>query len=438
MLGIRRKKIFYGWWIVAAAVVCTFLEMGIGFYSYSVFYIPFEKEFGWSRAEVAFGISIYTIAQGIVGFVAGRMTDSRGPRVVMIAGAFAVGASFLFRSFITDLWQLYALQAMMGGGISALGNVPISAVISNWFIKKRGLAIGITMTGTGFGGLVMVPLTQTLITDLGWRIATMILGALGLIIVLPLVLWVMKARPADMGLLPDGEETYDVPDTMHGPKTVTSLPHASGLTVPSWSLKEASRTPAFWLLAFILASLTMNWTAILSHEVTILSSLGIDTQAAAYALGFTAGIGVLGKLASGVVADRLGSRIVFILVAAIQAIGVALLLATSEMTMVWIFVMVFGFGMGGAITLRPMIVGETFGTRSFGAIFGLMMFFATVGGAIGPLLAGMIYDSTRSYQLAILIFSAFYVLGIAGLFVVRAPRRRRTEVPGKPSIGGAH
>lgn len=435
-------KLYYGWWIVLIAALCTFLDGGIGFYSFGVFYVPLEQEFGWSRAEVSLGMSIYTLVYGGIGFFAGRLTDSRGPRFVMFAGILIMGGALIARSQISQLWQLYVLMAAIGSGVAALGVVPASTVIANWFIRMRGMATGFTMAGIGVGGLVIVPLSQFLITSVGWRITSVVLGIVGIVTVLPLVLLFMRARPAEIGLLPDG----DVPDKTRLSKSVgnetkpsisnghsNSKPHQEA--APDLTLAESLRTPVFWVMTIAYALLMLAASAVLNHEVPYLINQGIDAQAAAAALGVTAGIGAVGKLLSGILADRVGSRLVFLTLSALQAVGVVILLGASDMTTVWVFVAVFGFGMGGAVTPRSMIVAEVFGVRSFGAIFGLLAAFATIGGAIGPYVAGLLFDATKSYQIAMLAVIGAYIIATVLVFFIRPPSRREAQVPEKATLG---
>lgn len=437
-------KIFYGWWIVAVSMLLVFLDGGIGFYSYGVFYVPFEKEFGWGRADVALGMSVYNLTYGTIGFFAGRLTDSHGPKTIMVIGIITLGISYTLRSFITDLWQLYVLMAIMGAGVAALGAIPVAAAISKWFVKNRGLATGVTMTGIGFGGLTMVPLAQYLITALGWRTTTVIIGVAASLVVLPLVLLFMRAKPSDLGLLPDGAKLYSATTTtLDRQETDLPLPgshppghgESSKLQSANWSLAESFRTPAFWFITtlFLLQSLASG--AVLSHEVPYLVNIGIDAQAAAAALGLTAGIGIIGKLTSGVLSDRLGSRSVLALLLALQGIGVVILMGTSEMVMVWVFVAVFGFGMGGTVTVRPTIVAEVFGAKSLGAIFGLLAGFATVGGSIGPFVTGIVFDITRSYQLAMLALAVAYLVSTALVFFVRSPAKKAVPESQQATIG---
>lgn len=432
MSELNKKGIFYGWWIVGVSAFLVFLDGGIGFYSYGVFYLPFEQEFGWGRAEVAFGMSIYTITYGAMGFLAGRLTDSYGPKTLMIIGAVVMGITFISRSFITDLWHLYLLMAIMGAGVASFGGVPVAAVIANWFVKKRGLATGLAMTGIGLGGLFMVPLAQYLITILGWRLTTGILGGAGVAIVIPLILTVMKTRPSEVGALPDGENPNATSPTSEQTEKAGSSQtdeSTSGLTpsvsIPSsnWSLAESMRTRTFWFVTLAFGLLNLASGAVLTHEVPYLIDMGISPQSAAAALGFTAGMGVIGKLVAGVLVDRIGSRGVLVLLAVLQALGVVILLGTKEMTMVWIFVAVFGFGMGGTVTVRPTIVAEAFGVQNLGAIYGLLAGFATLGGAIGPVVAGMLFDSTRSYMMAMLAVIVAYVIAIAFMVFIRAPKK---------------
>jgi len=379
------------------------------------------EEFGSSTAVIAGAASLYMLVIGLTGPVAGRLTDRYGPKTLILSGAVISGAGLMLLSQATEIWHLYVLYLVVGIGMSGAGVVPVGAAISNWFTRRRGTAMGITTAGIALGALLIVPLTDYLIS-ISWQTAFLVLGVINFILIIPPVMLVMKTRPEDAGLLPDGAAPLDE-------VTIAEMEAVPGAEVsfdvePQWTVSKAMRSPSYWLMvaAFFLGGTAI--AGILQNEVTFLEAMPIPGIAAvaAIALGFTGGIGGLGKLAFGYLADKISSKYAAILCFSLQLVGVVILIVTQSVAMVWVFVVVFGFAMGGNITLQPLITGELFGTKSFGAIFGWVVLAGAVGAALGPVLMGAIYDASGSYSLAFTTVLVIYAVAIAALFFARRPR----------------
>ena len=202
----KNAAIFYGVWIVIAGFVLLFLFAGAGFYSFSIFIKPFEETFGWSRAAVSLAMSIYMMIQGICGPFVGYLTDKYGPKRVMTAFAAGAGAAFILVSFTHALWFFYLSYALLSITTTGIGFIPVSRLLTRWFVRRRGTAIGLTMVGISAGGLVMSPLVGMLNTYYSWRVSYVFLGLLVWILAVPATLFVMKSGPAEMGLQPDGDD----------------------------------------------------------------------------------------------------------------------------------------------------------------------------------------------------------------------------------------
>jgi predicted MFS family arabinose efflux permease len=281
--------------------------------------------------------------------------------------------------------------------------------------------MGIAMAGIAIGAILIAPLTGYLIENISWQMAFLALGVLTWVLIIPPVILVMKTRPEDVGLLPDGvspvgdeavPELPSVPD----PKAISSAGEEG------WTQSRAFRSVPYWLVlaAFFLVGAVI--AGVLQNEVKFLEVMGLPTAAATFALGFTGGIGGLGKLAFGFLADRLSPKYTALLCFALQLVGLVILIMTHTTAMVWVFVFVFGFAMGGNITLQPLVSGELFGMKSFGAIFGWVVLAGAVGSALGPVLAGAIYDASGSYTPAFIIFLVAYAVAIAALLFARRPK----------------
>lgn len=421
--SFQRARIFYGWWIVAVCFIVFIFHAGAAFYSFSRFMPTLIEEFGSSTAAIAGAASLYMLVLGLTGPVIGRLTDKYGPKKLMLLGAIIAGAGLMLCSLANAVWHIYALYFVLGIGFGGAGLVPVGAVVSNWFTRRRGTAMGIAMVGIAIGAILIAPLTGYLIESIGWQMAFLILGVLTAVLIIPPVMLVMKNRPEDMGLLPDGAR----PVEGEAMPELASVPDSKAISragEEGWTPSKAFRSLPFWLLlaTFFFAGAVI--AGVLQNEVNFLKVMGIPMAAATLALGLTGGIGGVGKLAFGVLADRLSPRYTAILCIALQVVGLSILLMTHTTAMVWAFVFVFGFAMGGNITLQPLVTSEFFGMKSFGALLGWVVLAGAVGSALGPVVGAAIYDASGSYSLAFIIFLVAYAAAIAALSFARRPRLR--------------
>jgi MFS transporter, OFA family, oxalate/formate antiporter len=469
----RGKGVFYGLWIVAGCFVLLFLFAGAGFYSFSIFIKPLENDFGWSRSAISLAMSIYMIVHGLAGPFVGHATETYGPTRVMTLFALLSGAAFILVSFTSSLWFFYLAYGVLSVGTAGIGFIPVSSVLSRWFIRRRGTAIGFAMVGISVGGLVMAPLVGWIISQFGWRASFIFLGLLVWLLGLPVTLFVIKASPAEMGLMPDGDEAGEAQNPYSAPgqsgsraapaqvassvapaRAAPSLaPAQSGSRVAraqvassvgsaqasspvapaqvgspmppeaeGWPLRAAVRTRAFfWIAAtFYLASLALM--GMLQHQVPLIVEAGISQTLAATALGLTAGLGGLGKLFFGRISELVPFRYAITLCFGLQALGVLVLLNVESIAMVWVYVAIFGFAMGGVIVLLPLAVAHFFGLASFGVIMGSVSFVQALGNASGALISGLIYDFLGSYHYAMLAYMFLYVIATLSIFLAGKPK----------------
>ena len=406
------------------SVVLNLLNTGVGFYAFSRFLPTLIDAFDTSTAAIAGVASVLMLVAGLAGPLVGKLTDSYGPKKVIVLGAVVAAAAFMLLSLARAVWHLYVLYAFVGLGLSAAGFIPASVAISHWFVKRRGLAMGISTTGMSIGAMLISPLTGYLIESIGWRGAFLVLGIMtAVFIILPIVL-VMRSRPEDMGLLPDGADHVEA-DTAAEPAATTDGVGATGDREEKWTPSRAFRTPSYWLLllAFFLSSMVV--AGVLQNEVNFLTVMGIPMATATFALGFTGGMGGVGKLAFGFLADRLNPRGAAIVCFAMQLVGVVVLIMTHSPAMVWVFVFVYGFSMGGNVAVQPLVTGQLFGIASFGAVFGWVALAGAVGSSVGPVLGGAIYDISGSYAMAFVVFLVVYALATVAILLARSPRMRK-------------
>jgi sugar phosphate permease len=422
---ISKPKLFYGWRIVAVSLAVLFVTLGLGYYSFGVLFGPLIAQFGWSRAALSGAMSIFMLAWGLACPLVGRLTDRYGPRRLIISGATVLGACFCLLSLTDNLWQLYVLYGCAGIASAACSEIPTSVVVSNWFRKKRGIAMGITTTGIDFGGLLLAPSATLLILSYGWQTTFFIMGLLTWAVVIPSVALVMRTKPQDVGLLPDGEIRVDVPKAndlflqQNGDASGKNSNLRNKLTaVPS-------TTRELWLTGFAFGLFSFGIIGVITHEVPFIVDMGVPSTTAATALGLTGGIGVVGKLCFGYFADRISTKWVMLACSALQMAGVLILMRSTSLGMVWAFVIVFGFARGAVNTLRPLFIGEFFGMGYFGRTFGLTELVRRFGAAAGPFVLGYIFDATGSYYYGFIIIVAAYLVGMVALLMIRPSKQVR-------------
>ncbi len=286
-----RFQIFYGWWLVAFAVLAMTFGSGLGFFSYGLFIGPLEEDFGWSRAQVSLGYSFSYVASGIMAPFVGKLIDARGPRLSIDGGAALTALTFVLLAQTAGLWQWYLYRSINAGFHQMMFFIPINALVSRWFVARRGVALMLAGVGVQLGGFLVVPLVQVVIDSFGWEGAFYFSGIVTAGVILPAALFVFKDSPASMGLKPDGGGSV----------------RRSSSTVVSGSLSvgQAIRTPHFWLLALGFGLLLYGITGWAVHQVPFWVSVGYSRETAVFLAALVSGVGILFRLGFGVVIDRI-------------------------------------------------------------------------------------------------------------------------------------
>ena len=412
----RSNPTFFGWRMVAVAFIVDFIAVGFFFYSYSVFFKSIAAEFGDSRLGVSIGISV---TQGVGALLApfiGRALDRFPLKRIMAAGAVSMGTGFLLLGLVQTPLQFYlVLGVFIGFGAGAMGQLATSKLVSNWFVLKRGTALGIAATGISVSGVLMPATTAWLIGEFGWRNGFVAYGVITLVIVVPLILRLVVSRPEDFGLLPDGAA------------------EAATLPPPRPALRTAEyiRNSNFWYLLITIGLLFCIQSATLIHMVPQLTDRGIDLISASVIASSTALFGVMGKLIYGALVDRWDVRWALWLAIAFQVAGQLFMLFGNGYSGFLIGASLFGFGMGGIVPMQGAVVGAAFGRENFGRVLGAMRPPMAIIHLLGVPFAGWVYDSTGSYEPAFLTFLGLYAittLVVLGIRVeTRSARRRPTK-----------
>ena len=401
------KHVHYGWVIVgmSAGIVAA---RSLPLHSFGVFLKPLTMEFGWDRGALSAAISLCVIIGGSLGILSGRLNDRYGPRLLVTIGGLSTGIAFLLLSQINAIWHVYLIWGIFMSVGFGCCIIPVMTIIPRWFIKRRGIAMGITMAGASLGGIISPLLAQWLIDAYGWRYAFITLGLITIITIIPLAQF-MKHSPQRVGLKP------------YGGDEITEDKQSHSSVIEGLSFSQAIRTIRFWLFGLTLAIVFFcSMSSVTVHIVPHAIDIGIPAVTAASILSITAGIGIIGRLGIGLIFDRIGGTLVLSACIGLATLAIIWLLFAKEIWMFYMFAAVFGFTQASFITLLPVVTAELFGLASLGTILGSVVLFATLGDALGATVTGSIFDITGSYSLAFLILGAICAAAvIPSLFLLR-------------------
>lgn len=424
------KRVFYGWWIVAVGFLINAFGVGTFFYGFSTFFNPMIAEFGWSRTVMSGVFSLSRLEGGIEGPIAGWLTDKYGARRLLLIGVAIAGIGFAMLWLVNSPLSLYLIFGLvLSLGFNLGYTHATSAAVAKWFIKRRGRALSFLITGNGIGGAIFVPLIAWLIIQFGWRVTTVIIGIATLAIPLPLSL-IVRSTPEEMGLVPDGETVKQESSPSDDEYNLAS----SGGSVPpedvDFTVREAMRTRAFWVYAASMMLRSCILSAIVVHQIPHLTDIGIPYQTASSVLGLMVLMSVPGRFFFGWLGDRFNKKVLLFLLCLLQGAGIFIFINASTLPLLYLFVVVYGLGYGGVIPLTLALRADLFGRRHYATIAGITMFLAMIGTVAAPILAGYLYDTTQSYNLAFYIFMVMICLsGILFLFIPRpSPPRRYSGV----------
>ena len=389
-------RFFYGYVIVFVAFVLQVFGWGI-FNSFGVFIKPLETEFVWSRAVVSSAMSFSFLVAGFASILMGKLSDRFGPRLVMTGGGVLLGLGYLLMSSVSALWEYYLFcTVIIGIGISGTDVVVLSTT-ARWFVKKRSMLTGVIKMGTGVGMMIMPMFINRLIAQYDWRSTFLVLGIMILIVYVASSQFLVR-DPVKKGLSPDGARN-------NNRLKQTSVEKGLGL-------KEALRTAQLWTICVAYALLMFSIATVMFHIVPIAIDLGISAANAANVLATVGSVSIVGRFVMGTAGDRIGTKSSLVICFLILLSGLIWLQFATTLWMLLLFAVIHGFAHGGFFTLISPLLADFFGTRSHGAIFGVLTFVSAIGSAVGPVMAGYMFDTTGSYQL---VFLALTGMSIAGL-----------------------
>jgi len=416
--GQEKRKIFWGWVVVTGAFLLMAVSYGAR-YSFGIFVQPLTAENGWSRSAVSLAASINLLVYALGGIGSGRLLDRIAPRWIATIGAAVGAAGFLLCAGAkTPLGFYFAYGVLYGLGSSWTGAVVANSSVGKWFVRRRGLAIGISSMGASFGTITLTPATAFLLEHFSWKTGFLFIG---LVLLIPGILiaqlLLRRTIPEAYGLTPDGE-----------------APAAAGQRVPAASL-PADPAPTstgpirgdsrFWIMALCHGTAVMAALMAFVHQVPYAIDNGIGQITAAASLGAMGFAGLLGQFFFGWISDRIGDpKYSAALGYLCMAAGMAILLQTRTVEMLFLYAVVFGFGYGCLGPLLPILAADRFGRQNMGSILGFLTFFVVgIGGALGPLVGGLVYDGTGSYRYAWGLNLVLLLIMAAGIATLKRNHR---------------
>lgn len=406
---MKTSRMFYGWWVVIASIMGMIISQGpVLVFTFGIFMKPLSAEFGWSRSQVSLALTIAILTAAIFTPWIGRLIDRKGARQVAIPALLLFGVGIMSLGLLPANLVLFYLAFAVIGLLSTGGTpTPYAMAVNCWFIRRRGLALGLSMAGIGIGAALLPMLAQHAVAALGWRWAYVVMG---LVIVLGAggVAWKLQNKPADLGLFPDNQPTAS--GQPHSPDKV-------GL-----SAGRALRSRTFWLIgaAFFLAALAINGCSV--HFVPLLTDRGVPAGEAARIASIIGIALIIGRVGAGYLLDYLFAPFVTVFFFIGPVIGILLLYSGATGVTAMICAALIGLGVGAEVDLIAYLIARYFGLRAFGEIYGYLFGLFCLGTAFGPLLMGVGQTLTGSYDAVLLLFACCMVVAcLLMLFVGRYP-----------------
>jgi MFS family permease len=419
-----RPKFFYGYVILALCFANMVVMRGVNG-AFGVYYLAFLENFAWSRSDGASVASINFLVYAFASPLVGLAFDRLGPRLLMPLGALLVGGGLVLSSFANSLVGLYVSYGIITAlGQGALGFVGHNALISFWFVRRRATAIGIASMGQGLGALVMVPLTQILISQVGWRWTFIITGSLLLFVLVPANALLQRRTPEEIGQFPDGDtaSATEHPGFGHGHK---------GTGGRDWTLAEAVRSFPFWSVTVGHLALGTALFMINTHAIAHFVAVGYEKLAASFYFGFIGFIRIGATILWGSVSDRLGRSKAYGVAVLVTALGVACMIAmtvSAPLWLVYLTIALYGVGHSAGNPTYGAVIGDIFSGRKIGLIFGYLEISFGLGSALGAWLGGYLFDLTGSYAWPLSVCLICYVIsGLAIHSCIKWQRRQLTK-----------
>ena len=411
------SRIYYGWIVLAVAMVAGSFSTGLGVWGVSIFLRPMTEALGWSRSSFFAALTVRSLVAGALAPFIGPLQDTpKGPRRLMLLSAVLLGVSLMGVRFVNNIWEFYLLFGVVGGIAQVTGaNSLTQSVLPKWFVRKRGRVLGIAAMGPGLGPMIFPVSIQSLIEFTDWRTAWFVLGIVAIVILVPMS-FLVRTRPEDMGLLPDGDIVP--PEERGQPRQPRRL---EGLT-----RSEGMRTPAFWLIVASFMLVGIGIGGFHANLVPFFQDSGLSAGTAALSGTAFAICSVSTRPIWGILAERVPVRYILGPLLIMAAGSVLLVLNVGGKPSMLIAAGVHGVAIGAYISLQGLVVADYFGRAHLGAINGMIRPFMTGAGALSPLMIAVLFDLRDSYTVAFLIIAVGWLF-VGVLIFMASPPAKRTD-----------
>ncbi len=413
--------VFYGWWLVGISGFVMVITTVPLFHAMSVWAVALEREFGWNRTQLGFALTFTRVEGGLMGPIEGYLTDKVGTRRMVFIGMIILGGAFIFFGQVQNLWMLYLAYIFMALGQGLGSWIPLMTMLTQWFHRRRAMALGWSNMGSRLGALLLVPLIAWCIDPdqdrLGWRMTATILGVFMIVVAGP-ISRLIRNQPEDVGLLPDGDKPAPQPADNAGESDAASSYEAD------FTASEALQTPAFWLIAFGHGFTSMVILAIMAHLGLLMVDKGYQVQDAAFVVSVYTAVAMGFQLVGGYVGGKVPIRLALAFFTSLQAMGVMVLVFADSLSSIYAFAVLFGAGFGGRNPLTVAIRGDYFGSASFGKILGFSTVPMNLLLLIAAPLVGWMRDVQGDYTDAFLVMVATNLAGAICFLLAKRPQKK--------------
>jgi MFS family permease len=388
--------VYYGWVVLVAGFWIQAIAWGTSI-TFGVFIQPLLKEFGWSMAMISGAYSLHTVLRGLLGIIMGGLSTKYGPRIVVMGCGFFLGLGYLLMSKMSAIWQLYLYFGVFASIGMSGSFIPVATAIAEWFVNRRSMATAIFLSGASFGCMIAAPFSNWTIAEYGWQTSYLIMGIVALVLFLFAAAFLKETKG-------------DAKESLCGYYATDN----QSLNQEAWgiSLPQSILTRQFWTLFSIILCASFCHLTVLVHLVPYAILLNIAKNRAAALIAIATGVSIAGRISIGSAADRIGTRRVFIICFLLLLTNFIWLLISRNFWMLCLFSTIFGLTASCVLVLSSTCVAELFGMKYHSSVLGAVMCAYTIGGSIGPLTAGFIFDKTGSYQIFVLICATLNVISL--------------------------
>ena len=418
-----KPRYFYGWKIVGATFLSRFSFASGNASVLGLFFTPLSNDFGWSRTVISAVLSLARLFEGLTSPLLGPIIDRYGPRVPMVIGGIILSLGFVGLSLMANLWQFYLIRGvLMAAGFALTGMLVTNTAVSNWFIRRRGRAIATAGMGTNTGMLIIAPVTVGIIAVWGWQTAWLFFAILAWIVVVIPSAILMRRRPEDIGLQPDGDLPADS-GTPDNPSRLSTATRAAGEAV--WTRREVIKTPAFWLLITGISSSMLAFQGVNISIAPYAEDLGLGAANIAALLMVRSLATLAVAPVWGILSERVDSPPVRVSPFFIQMLASAFLALADKSAMLWLGVVFYGAGFSGMMIVQEVIWANYYGRLTLGTVRSTSLPLQVLIAGGGPVLINVVFDITGSYRPAYTAFIGLYLLAALLVWFARPPKAKR-------------